>query len=173
MSSLRKDLTALRKDGMVTLHTGPNVTYQSTAIAPIILTVFEDSLVAFCQNYEEHITATSELLPVKQAYHKIYEEMLGPGYEEEVYHVKVLLQDFGNVLSRFRMLKDLLAFLVSDDFAANIPSLSKACHVPIAYVRKFLLCMIKNTVFSACLDGEPEDQKTSLTFFEQYEKIPK
>lgn len=242
VSTLRKDLAALRKDGMVTLHTGPNVTYQSTAIAPIILTVSEDNLVAFCQNYEEHITATSELLPVKQAYHKIqklidwdgvekkqrrfgkineirqeqmdrfnrfilcpykkrritidenyhgrkrritisvallyysvetaafyvlcynhseekneairldymnpvtdekqpntiyhtkeyqkiYEEMFGPGYEEEVYHVKMLLQDFGNVLSRFRMLKDLR----KDATLRRIPKKPKGCDYDYVY----------------------------------------
>jgi len=218
--TLRKDLNTLREAELVTRSTGSKTIYQLTDAAPIILSVSEENLLAFCLIYEEQITATTELLPVKKAYHKIqrliawdgleqeqrrfgkvnqisreqmdhfnqfishpyqknqitiedtyrskrrritisvgllyysvetgsfyalcynhtnarteairldymenitdenqtnrifhskkyeqiYEEMFGTGYEEDVYHVKVLVQDFGNVISRFRTLTDL------------------------------------------------------------------
>ncbi len=69
----------------------------------------EEKTEAICLDYMDYITDENKQNTIFHApeYMTIYEEMFGPGYEKEVYHVKVLLQDFGNVLSRFRMLKDL------------------------------------------------------------------
>ncbi|SEQ67771.1 WYL domain-containing protein [Butyrivibrio sp. TB] len=217
ITTLRKDLNALRDAGLVSMEEGQKVTYNLTSKAPYIIPISGDSLSEFCLKYEEHVSATSELLPIKQAYNKIqkiiswdgskneqrrfgkinqisefqierfnyfishsykdyritlhseyngkerhdtvsvgllfysvetnsfyalcynhthkrieadrldfidtiteeslpnkifhsqeyyqiYNEMFGPGYYPKVYHVKVLLQDFGNVIARFRNL---------------------------------------------------------------------
>ena len=42
-----------------------------------------------------------------EEYYRIYNEMFGPGYYPEMYHVKVLLQDFGNVVLRFKNLSSI------------------------------------------------------------------
>lgn len=71
VTTLRKDLSALRKLGLVSIIGSPKSKYELTSKAPFIISVSTDSLFEFCQKYEEHITTTSELLPVKQAYNKI------------------------------------------------------------------------------------------------------
>lgn len=71
VTTLRKDLSALRKMGLVSIKGSPNATYELTSKAPYIIPISTDSLFEFCQKYEEHLTTTSELLPAKQAYKKI------------------------------------------------------------------------------------------------------
>ena len=71
ITTLRKDLNALRDAGLVILKEGQKVTYELTNKAPYIIPISEDSLSEFCLKYEEHISATSESLPIKQAYNKI------------------------------------------------------------------------------------------------------
>ena len=74
----------------------------------------------------------------------------------------------------YDLISDLVSFLVSDDFEATIPALSTSCNSPVEYVRKFLLRMVRNTVFSACIDAVPPDSReTEQTFLEQYEQNKK
>jgi len=70
----------------------------------------------------------------------------------------------------YDLISDLVSFLVSENFEATIPALSTSCNVPIEYVRKFLLSMVRNTVFSACIDAlAPDQDETNQPFIEQYE----
>ena len=71
ITTLRKDLRALRENGFVTLKEGEPVTYDITSSAPYILPVSGNSLAEFCRKYEEHLTTTSELSPIEQTYKKI------------------------------------------------------------------------------------------------------
>ncbi|WP_022755843.1 WYL domain-containing protein [Butyrivibrio fibrisolvens] len=81
ITTLRKDLTDLRKKGLVTLKNGRKSTYKLTSKAPNIITLSEDSLFEFCQKHEEYLSTTSELLPAKQAYNKIKKLIAWDGSE--------------------------------------------------------------------------------------------
>ena len=71
VTTLRKDLTSLRKKGFVRLKEGQKTTYELTSKAPYILYVPEDRLSEFCQTYEDHVTSISGLKPLKEVYDKI------------------------------------------------------------------------------------------------------
>lgn len=71
ITCLRKDISSLRKQGLIRLVEGQHTTYQLTDIAPYILTVSSDSLYQFCQQHEGHASSTTSLAPVKQTYDKI------------------------------------------------------------------------------------------------------
>ncbi|WP_027207192.1 WYL domain-containing protein [Butyrivibrio fibrisolvens] len=81
ITTLRKDLTDLRKKSLVTLKSGHKSTYKLTSKAPNIITISEDSLYEFCQKHEEYLSTTSELLPAKQAYNKIKKLIAWDGSE--------------------------------------------------------------------------------------------
>ena len=83
ITTLRKDLNALRNSGLVTLKSGKKVTYDLTGNAPYIIPISGDSLAEFCMKYEEHVSATTELLPIKQAYNKIQKIISWDGTENE------------------------------------------------------------------------------------------
>lgn len=68
VTTLRKDLTALRNQGIVRQHKGRQITYELTETAPYIIPISGDSLFRFCQEYEDNISSMSELVPIKQAY---------------------------------------------------------------------------------------------------------
>ena len=71
VTTLRKDLSSLRKRGLVRLKEGQKTTYELTSKAPFILYVSEDHLSEFCQKYEDHITSISGITPLKEVYDKI------------------------------------------------------------------------------------------------------
>lgn len=71
VTTLRKDLTVLRNQGIVRQHKARQITYELTETSPYIIPISGDSLFRFCQEYEDNISSMSELVPIKQAYHKI------------------------------------------------------------------------------------------------------
>lgn len=83
ITTLRKDLTTLRNAGLVSLKGGRKTTYELTSKAPYIIPISGDSLSEFCLKYEEHVSAISELLPIKSAYSKIQQLIAWEGAENE------------------------------------------------------------------------------------------
>lgn len=83
ITTLRKDLNILIKNGLVALKNGRKSIYELTSKAPTIITSSEDSLFEFCRKHEEYLSTTSELLPVKQAYNKIKELIAWDGSESK------------------------------------------------------------------------------------------
>ena len=73
VTALRNDLTELRENGLVTMKKADHTTYQLSSKAPLIITLSDDSLFEFCQKYEETVSTTSDIEPLKQAYNKIKE----------------------------------------------------------------------------------------------------
>lgn len=71
VTTLRKDLNALRQADLIRIREAKQVTYELTDKAPLIIPISEDSLYDFCQKYEDAASSMSELEPVKQAYSKI------------------------------------------------------------------------------------------------------
>ncbi|PWT28757.1 WYL domain-containing protein [Butyrivibrio fibrisolvens] len=71
ITTLRKDLNILIKDNLVELNNGRKSIYKLTTEVPPIITISEDSLFRFCQEHEEHLSVTSDLSSVTQAYNKI------------------------------------------------------------------------------------------------------
>ena len=71
ITTLRKDLNILIKDNLVELNNGRKSIYKLTTEVPSIITISEDSLFRFCQEHEEHLSVTSDLSSVTQAYNKI------------------------------------------------------------------------------------------------------
>lgn len=71
ITSMRRDLTILREQGLVDVKQETQTEYVLTNSAPYILTISEDTLFDFCQKHEATQSTTSELIPVKNAYKKI------------------------------------------------------------------------------------------------------
>lgn len=71
VTTLRKDLCDLRKQGLVTINEGNKVTYELTSKAPFLIPISEESLFELCQKYEDNQTVTTELVPLKSAYKKM------------------------------------------------------------------------------------------------------
>ena len=87
VTTLRKDLTALREMGIVAIKQDTKVRYELTGKAPYIITLSDDSLYSFCQHYEEHMTTTTELLPVRNVYQKakMIMNLEGADYTQRVF----------------------------------------------------------------------------------------
>lgn len=60
-------------------------------------------------------------------------------------------------IKTLNLTSDIIALLNSEDFDATIPAIAEACNIPIEYVRKFILQLVKNTILSACITGEDPD----------------
>ena len=63
------------------------------------------------------------------------------------------------------LISDIFSLLNSEDFDATIPSIAKACNIPIEYVRKFILRLVKNTILSSCVTVEAPDTLNLETSF--------
>lgn len=83
ITTLRKDLTHLREEGLIRLSHSSNAKYELTSKAPYILSISEDSLIEFCQKYEDHLSTTSELLPIKHVYKKVQQLIEWDGFTYE------------------------------------------------------------------------------------------
>lgn len=83
ITTLRKDLNILIKSGLVELNNGRKSTYKLISEIPPIITISEDSLYNFCQEHEEHLSITSDLSSVTQAYNKIKELIAWDGSEHK------------------------------------------------------------------------------------------
>lgn len=73
VTALRNDLTQLRDNGLVIMEKTDHTTYHLSGKAPLIIPISDDSLFEFCQKYEETVSTTSDIEPLKQAYNKIKE----------------------------------------------------------------------------------------------------
>ncbi len=71
ITTLRKDLSTLRKQGLVDQTNGENIKYCLSINAPHFIPASDNSLYTFCQSFEENSTVISESQPVKQAFCKI------------------------------------------------------------------------------------------------------
>lgn len=116
ITTLRKDLNALRDSGLVALKDGHKVSYELTTKAPYIIPISGDSLSEFCLKYEEHISATSELLPIKQAYNKIQNIISWDGAENEQRRFGKINQISDSQIDRFN-------YFISHSYKDNLITL--------------------------------------------------
>ena len=66
-------------------------------------------------------------------------------------------------------ISNIISLINSEDCYSTIPTLADYCNIPIEYVRKFILQLIKNNIFSACIQGEnPELFNTEYSFMDEY-----
>ncbi|WP_192575436.1 helix-turn-helix transcriptional regulator [Butyrivibrio fibrisolvens] len=67
------------------------------------------------------------------------------------------------------MLTDIIALINSEDYDATIPNLAVSCNVPIEFVRKCILRLIKNSILSSCINGEdPTSSDPDYSFMDEY-----
>lgn len=71
VTTLRKDLSALRKQGLVDMSNGERIKYSISSNAPYFIPASDDSLYDFCRTFEENSTTISESKPAQQAFVKI------------------------------------------------------------------------------------------------------
>ncbi|SEQ69736.1 WYL domain-containing protein [Butyrivibrio sp. TB] len=67
------------------------------------------------------------------------------------------------------LISDIIALLNSEEYDATIPAIAESCNIPIEYVRKFILQLVKNTILSACVTGEdPASYNSDNNFIDEY-----
>lgn len=78
VTTLRKDLNALRQQKLIDMVTGRHTQYKLSRSAPYIIPISSEALYEFCHRHEETATSISETAPLKQAYDRICKMI---GYE--------------------------------------------------------------------------------------------
>lgn len=66
------------------------------------------------------------------------------------------------------LISRIIALINSEDFVATIPALSEICGVPVEYIRKFILRLINNTIFSTCINAEDSTSGLGNSIMDDY-----